>query len=75
MGKCRLVLLGLSAGVELAGKTLGIIGFGPYWTGKTGTIAKAMGMNVLAYDSHQMIKDVLLLSSMWNWMRYLQNQM
>ena len=38
-------------GIELAGKTLGIIGFGRIGQ-KTGTIAKAMGMNVLAYDSH-----------------------
>ena len=37
--------------IELAGKTLGIIGFGRIGQ-KTGTIAKAMGMNVLAYDSH-----------------------
>ena len=37
--------------IELAGKTLGIIGLGRIGQ-KTGTIAKAMGMNVLAYDSH-----------------------
>ncbi|MBQ3534724.1 MAG: D-2-hydroxyacid dehydrogenase [Clostridia bacterium] len=38
-----------SKGVELYGKTLGIIGFGRI--GQTlGTIAKALGMNVLAYD-------------------------
>lgn len=73
MGECSgLVLLGLPL-IELAGKTLGIIGFGRIGQ-KTGTIAKAMGMNVLAYDPIQMIKDVILLS-MWNWMRYLQNQM
>ncbi|AWR98317.1 3-phosphoglycerate dehydrogenase [Acidianus sulfidivorans JP7] len=36
-------------GLELAGKTLGIIGFGRIGT-KLGIIAKAMGMNVLAYD-------------------------
>jgi D-3-phosphoglycerate dehydrogenase len=37
------------SGVELAGKTLGIIGFGRIGT-KVGIIAKAMGMKVLAYD-------------------------
>jgi len=37
------------SGVELAGKTFGIIGFGRIGT-KVGTIAKSMGMNVLAYD-------------------------
>ncbi len=37
--------------IELAGKTMGIIGFGKIGQ-TTGTIAKAMGMNVLAYDSH-----------------------
>ncbi|AEE94222.1 D-isomer specific 2-hydroxyacid dehydrogenase NAD-binding protein [Acidianus hospitalis W1] len=36
-------------GLELAGKTLGIIGFGRIGT-KVGIIAKAMGMRVLAYD-------------------------
>ena len=36
-------------GVELAGKTLGIIGFGRIGT-KVAIVAKAMGMNVLAYD-------------------------
>ncbi|MQL55324.1 D-2-hydroxyacid dehydrogenase [Acidianus ambivalens] len=36
-------------GLELAGKTLGIIGFGRIGT-KVGIIAKAMGMKVLAYD-------------------------
>lgn len=35
--------------VELAGKTMGIIGFGHIGQ-KTGTIARAMGMHVLAYD-------------------------
>ncbi len=37
--------------IELAGKTLGIIGFGRIGQ-KTGTIAKAIGMNILAYDSY-----------------------
>ena len=37
--------------IELAGKTMGIIGFGRIGQ-KTGTIAKAMGMKVLAYDGH-----------------------
>ena len=51
MGECSgLVLLDYPL-IELAGKTLGIIGFGRIGQ-KTGTIAKAMGMNVLAYDSH-----------------------
>jgi len=37
--------------IELDGKTLGIIGFGRIGQ-TTGKIAKAMGMHVLAYDSH-----------------------
>ncbi len=37
--------------IELDGKTLGIIGFGRIGQ-TTGKIAKAMGMRVLAYDSH-----------------------
>ena len=37
--------------IELAGKTLGIIGFGRIGQ-KTGRIAKAMGMRVLANDRH-----------------------
>ena len=37
--------------IELAGKTMGIIGFGRIGQ-QTGRIAKAMGMEVLAYDSH-----------------------
>ena len=42
-----------SKGVELYGKTLGIIGFGRI--GQTlGTIAKALGINVLAYDLYPM---------------------
>lgn len=36
--------------IELAGKTMGIIGFGRIGQ-KTGTIAKALGMQVLAYGS------------------------
>jgi len=36
-------------GVELAGKTIGIIGYGRIGT-KVGIIANAMGMRVLAYD-------------------------
>ena len=36
--------------IELAGKTMGIIGFGRIGQ-TTGKIAKAMGMNILAYDS------------------------
>lgn len=38
--------------IELAGKTMGIIGFGRIGQ-KTGTIAKAIGMNVIAFDAHQ----------------------
>ena len=38
--------------IELADKTLGIIGFGRIGQ-QTGRIAKAMGMNILAYDSFQ----------------------
>ena len=37
--------------IELEGKTIGIIGFGRIGQA-TGTIAKALGMQVLAYDSH-----------------------
>ena len=37
--------------VELAGKTIGIIGFGRIGR-QTGKIAKAIGMEVLAFDSH-----------------------
>ena len=37
--------------IELAQKTIGIIGFGRIGQ-TTGRIAKALGMNVLAYDSH-----------------------
>jgi len=38
--------------IELAGKTMGIIGFGRIGQ-TTGRIAKAMGMRVIAYDSYQ----------------------
>lgn len=38
--------------IELAGKTMGIIGFGRIGQG-TGKIAQALGMNVLAFDSYQ----------------------
>ncbi len=38
--------------IELAGKTIGIIGFGRIGQG-TGKIAQAMGMKVLAYDAYQ----------------------
>lgn len=37
--------------IELAGKTMGIIGFGRIGQA-TGRIAKAIGMNVMAYDNH-----------------------
>ncbi|MDL2258193.1 D-2-hydroxyacid dehydrogenase [Eubacteriales bacterium OttesenSCG-928-K08] len=37
--------------IELAGKTMGIIGFGRIGQ-TTGAIAKAMGMNLLAYDAY-----------------------
>ena len=38
--------------IELAGKTMGIIGFGRIGQ-KVGTIAKAFGMRVLAYSPHE----------------------
>ena len=38
--------------VELAGKTMGIIGFGRIGQ-ETGKIAQALGMKVLAYDSYK----------------------
>ena len=38
--------------IELAGKTMGIIGFGRIGQA-TGKIASALGMNVIAYDKHQ----------------------
>ncbi|SFN74022.1 D-2-hydroxyacid dehydrogenase [Proteiniclasticum ruminis] len=38
--------------IELAGKTMGIIGFGRIGQG-TGRIAQALGMKVLAYDAHK----------------------
>lgn len=38
--------------IELAGKTLGIIGFGRIGQ-VTGRIARALGMKVIAYDEHQ----------------------
>lgn len=38
--------------IELAGKTMGIIGFGRIGQ-KTGTIAKALGMRILAYSPHE----------------------
>lgn len=37
--------------IELSGKTMGIIGFGRIGQG-TGRIAKALGMQVIAYDEH-----------------------
>ena len=37
--------------IELSGKTMGIIGFGRIGRA-TGTIAKALGMNVIAYDEY-----------------------
>ncbi len=38
--------------IELAGKTMGVIGYGRIGQ-NTGTLAKALGMNVLAYDSFE----------------------
>lgn len=37
--------------IELSGKTMGIVGFGRIGQ-STAAIAKAMGMNILAYDAH-----------------------
>lgn len=44
-------------GVELSGKTIGIIGFGRIGY-KVGVITKAMGMNVIAYDVVDVSKRV-----------------
>lgn len=54
--------------IELAGKTIGIIGFGRIGQ-VTGKIAKALGMNVLAFDqtpteSGQMLADYVSLDSL-----------
>lgn len=38
--------------IELAGKTMGVIGFGRIGR-STGALAKAFGMNVLAYDTYE----------------------
>lgn len=38
--------------IELAGKTMGIVGYGRIGQ-STGRIAQALGMKILAYDSHQ----------------------
>ena len=38
--------------IELAGKTMGVIGFGRIGQ-QTAAIAKAMGMNIIAYDTHE----------------------
>lgn len=46
--------------IELAGKTLGIIGFGKIGQG-TARIAKALGMNILAYN-RSTIKDEVISS-------------
>ncbi|WP_313185257.1 D-2-hydroxyacid dehydrogenase [Lacrimispora sp.] len=43
--------------IELAGKTMGIIGFGRIGQ-STGRIAQAMGMKVLAYDSFKIIPEL-----------------
>ena len=56
--------------IELAGKTIGVIGYGRIGRA-TGRIAKALGMHVIAYDSHQIDEfksdyvdfDTLLASS------------
>lgn len=38
--------------IELAGKTMGIIGYGRIWQ-TTGRLAQAFGMNVMAYDAYR----------------------
>lgn len=38
--------------IELAGKTMGVIGFGRIGQ-QTAAIARAMGMNIIAYDTHE----------------------
>ena len=49
-----------SKGIELSGKTLGIVGFGRIGQ-KLGTMAKAIGMNVIAFDIYHIpgIEDQL----------------
>lgn len=54
--------------IELAGKTIGIIGFGRIGQ-KTGSIAKTLGMKVLAYDGYEseqgkMIADYVPLNEL-----------
>lgn len=43
--------------IELAGKTMGIVGYGRIGQ-STGRIAQALGMKILAYDSHQNLELV-----------------
>ncbi len=43
--------------IELAGKTMGIIGFGRIGQ-TTGRIAKAMGMHVIAYNRHRVPNEI-----------------
>ena len=47
-----MVFLELSANLKLAGKTMGIVGYGRIGQ-TTGKIAQALGMNVLAYDTYR----------------------
>ncbi|MCS7133270.1 MAG: D-2-hydroxyacid dehydrogenase [Candidatus Caldarchaeum sp.] len=49
---------GEAMGVELAGKTLGVIGFGRIGR-KVAEIAHAMGMKIIAYDVIEIPKEVL----------------
>jgi phosphoglycerate dehydrogenase-like enzyme len=52
--------------IELAGKTLGVIGFGRIGQ-QTAGIAKALGMHILAYDEYPN-DDSVRWPTMFHWM-------